>query len=305
MNGEENVTITGCTGCNLRNLTAAFPLGKLCVITGKNGAGKSVFLQQTLYPALCRHFGKKCGTEGLPFETLTVNGGISDVVLIDQTPMGRSSSSNPATYLKIFDDIRTLFASLPDAKIRNMTARHFSFNLAGGRCEHCKGDGSMVIDMQFLPDQIVPCPECHGKRYRPEVLNILYRGKNIAEVLDMTVREAFLFFRGQNKLQQKLRQMFDAGLDYLRLGQNSATLSGGESQRLKLVSYLLQIRSSRSLILMDEPAAGLHFADAEQLLTCFRELIAAGHSLIAAEHNQKIIAAADYRLELPSADGSQ
>ena len=295
---SDNITLTNCTGNNLKNITATFPLGALCVITGVSGSGKSSLIRQTLYPALCQHFDKKCEIQGLPFEKINVSGAINDVVLIDQTPMGRSSSSNPATYLKIFDDIRSVFAETVDAKAKHITARHFSFNVSGGRCEHCKGDGNIVIDMQFLPDQIVPCPECSGQRYQQAVLDILYRGKNIAEVLDMTAREAFAFFRGQNKLQHKLRLLFEAGLDYLRLGQPTGTLSGGEAQRLRLAAHLGQIHGNRSLILMDEPTAGLHFADVEQMLTCFQSLIASGHSLIVIEHNEMVIEAADYRIEL-------
>ena len=292
------ISLTGCSGNNLKNITATFPLGTLCVITGVSGSGKSSLIRQTLYPALCQCFSKKCEIEGLPFGQVNISGNINDVVLIDQMPMGRSSSSNPATYLKIFDDIRNVFSETVDAKAKHITARHFSFNVAGGRCEHCKGDGSIVIDMQFLPDQIVPCPECSGKRYQQSVLDVLYRGKNIAEVLDMTVREAFSFFRGQNRLQQKLRLMFEAGLDYLRLGQSAGTLSGGEAQRLRLAAHLGQIRNSRSLILMDEPTAGLHFADVEQMLTCFQSLLTSGHSLIVIEHNEMVVHAADYQIEL-------
>ena len=292
------ITLTNCTGNNLKNITTTFPLGMLCVITGVSGSGKSSLIRQTIYPALCQHFDKKCEVQGLPFEKVNVSGTINDVVLIEQTPLGRSSSSNPATYLKIFDDIRNVFAETVDAKAKHITARHFSFNVAGGRCEHCKGDGNIVIDMQFLPDQIVPCSECSGKRYRQSVLDILYRGKSISEVLDMTAREAFAFFRGQNKLQQKLRLLFEAGLDYIRLGQPAGTLSGGEAQRLRLAAHLGQIRGSRSLILMDEPMAGLHFADVEQMLTCFESLIASGHSLIVIEHNEMVISTADYRIEM-------
>ena len=292
------VTLTDCTGNNLKNITATFPLEMLCVITGVSGSGKSSLIRQTLYPAMCKHFGKKCDVKDLPFGNVIVKGNIHDVVLIDQTPMGRSSSSNPATYLKIFDDIRNVFAETVDAKAKHITARHFSFNTVGGRCEHCKGDGNIVIDMQFLPEQVIPCPECSGKRYQQSVLDILYRGKNIAHVLDMTAREAFAFFRGQNKLQHKMRLMFEAGLEYLRLGQPAGTLSGGEAQRLRLATYLGQIRGTRSLILMDEPTAGLHFADVEQMIECFRSLIASGHSLIVIEHNEMVINAADYRIEL-------
>ena len=293
-----NITLTACCGNNLKNITATFPLGMLCVITGVSGSGKSSLIRQTLYPALCQYFDKKCEVQGLPFDQVSVKGNINDVVLIDQTPMGRSSSSNPATYLKIFDDIRSVFSATVEAKAKHITARHFSFNVAGGRCEHCKGEGSIVIDMQFLPDQIVLCPECSGRRYQQAVLDVLYRGKNIADVLDMTVREAFSFFRGQSKLQQKLRLMFEAGLDYLKLGQSSGTLSGGEAQRLRLAAHLGQIRGSRSLILMDEPTAGLHFADVEQMLMCFQSLLVSGHSLIVIEHNDMVIRASDYRIEL-------
>jgi excinuclease ABC subunit A len=296
--GTGSITLTGCTGNNLQNLSVSFPLGLLCVVAGVSGAGKSTLIRQTLYPALCEHFCTKSEIAGLPFEKMTVSGTINGAVLIDQTPMGRSSSSNPVTYLKVFDEIRNVFSATPDAQAKNMTARHFSFNAEGGRCEHCKGDGSIVIDMQFLPDQVVRCPECQGKRYRTEVLDILYRGKNIAEVLEMTAREAFSFFRGQNKLQQKLKRLFDVGLDYLRIGQSTNKQSGGEAQRLKLAAYLSQIRGSRSLILMDDPTAGLHFADVEQLLDCFRALIAAGHSLIVIEHNEMVIRSADHRIEL-------
>ena len=300
-----NITLTHCTGNNLKNITATFPLGMLCVVTGVSGAGKSSLIRQTLYPALCKHVSKKCDIQGLPFGQVNVSENINDIVLVDQTPMGRSSSSNPATYLKIFDDIRSVFAGTVDAKVKHITAKNFSFNITGGRCEHCKGDGSIVIDMQFLPDQTVPCPECSGKRYQQSVLDVLYRGKNIADVLEMTAREAFSFFRGQSKLQQKLRLMFDAGLDYLRLGQASGTLSGGEAQRLRLAAHLGQIRGSRSLILMDEPTAGLHFADVEQMLTCFQSLLTSGHSLIVIEHNEMVINAADYRIELGPGAGTK
>ena len=293
-----SLSLTNCRGNNLKNIDVTFPLGVLCVLTGVSGSGKSSLIRQTLYPALSQHFNKKCDIPGLPFDQIDVKGNINDVVLIDPSPMGRTSSSNPATYLKIFDDIRSLFADTVDAKAKNITARHFSFNVPGGRCEHCKGDGSITIDMQFLPDKIIPCPECFGKRYQQAVLDILYRGKNIAEVLEMTAREAFTFFRGQSKLQQKLRLMFEAGLDYLRLGQPSGTLSGGEAQRLRLAAHLGQIRGTRSLILMDEPTAGLHFADVEQMLTCFQSLLASGHSLVVIEHNEIVIQAADYRMEL-------
>jgi excinuclease ABC subunit A len=292
------IEIIGCRGHNLKNLTVVFPLGMLCVVSGVSGAGKSSLVQKTLYPALCRSFGQKNVQDCLPFDQLIPNSLIDEVLLIDQNPIGHSPRSNPATYLKIFDDIRNVFAATADARTKNLMASQFSFNIEGGRCEHCKGDGSMVIDMQFLPDMIVRCPQCSGKRYRAEILEVLYRGKNIAEVLEMTAREAFTFFRGQSKTQHKLKRLIDVGLDYIRLGQPVNTLSGGESQRLKLAAYLSQTGKGHSLILMDEPTTGLHFADIVQLLDCFNALIETGHSLIVVEHNLQVIRAADHIIDL-------
>lgn len=292
------IEITGCRGHNLKNLTAVFPLGMLCVVSGVSGAGKSSLVQKTLYPALCKYLSNKNIPNSLPFDQLIMNDLISGTILADQNPIGHSPRSNPVTYLKIFDDIRNIFATTADARIKNLTASQFSFNVEGGRCEHCKGDGSMVIDMQFLPDMLVRCPQCQGKRYRSEILEVLYRGKNIAEVLDMTVREAFTFFRGQSKTQHKLKRLLDVGLDYIRLGQPINTLSGGESQRLKLAAYLSQTGKGHSLILMDEPTTGLHFVDIVQLLDCFNALIETGHSLIVVEHNLQVIRAADYIIDL-------
>ncbi len=292
------VELVGCRGHNLKNLTVAFPLGMLCVVTGVSGAGKSSLVQETLYPALCRHFGRDNTPPGLPFDELVFNELIEDVVLVDQNPIGRSPRSNPVTYLKIFDEIRNVFAATLDAKAKHFTAGKFSFNVEGGRCEHCKGDGFTVVDMQFMADMFVRCPQCHGKRYRQEILEILYRGKNIAEVLDMTVREAFGFFRGQAKVQYKLKRLIDVGLDYIRLGQPANTLSGGESQRLKLAAYLSQVKKGRSLFLLDEPTTGLHFADIVQLLDCFDALLETGHSLVVVEHNMQLIRSADHIIDL-------
>lgn len=292
------VELVGCRGHNLKDLTVAFPLGMLCVVTGVSGAGKSSLVQETLYPALCRYFGRENAPPGLPFERLVFNELIEDVVLVDQNPIGRSPRSNPVTYLKIFDEIRNVFAATLDAKAKHFTAGRFSFNVEGGRCEHCKGDGFIAVDMQFMADMFVRCPQCHGKRYRPEILEILYRGKNIAEVLDMTVREAFGFFRGQAKVQQKLKRLIDVGLDYIRLGQPANTLSGGESQRLKLAAYLSLVKKGRSLFLLDEPTTGLHFADIVQLLDCFDALLETGHSLVVVEHNMQLIRAADHIIDL-------
>ena len=225
-------------------------------------------------------------------------GQLEDVILIDQSPIGRSPRSNPATYIKAFDPIRILFAEQIDARTRNLTAGHFSFNVDGGRCDTCHGDGFLAIDMQFMADVYMKCPECHGQRYGRQVLEVKYRGRDIAEVLDMTAREAFTFFRGQRKVQAKLKFLLDVGLDYLRLGQPATTLSGGEAQRLKLAAHLAAKRHGRTLFLLDEPTTGLHFSDIVQLVDCFDALIEVGHSLIVVEHNLQLMKAADWIIDL-------
>ena len=290
--------LTGACGNNLQNINAVFPLGVLCLVTGVSGAGKSSLVQETLYPAICKKIGKDSVTEGLPYNQLLGVGQIDDVILVDQTPIARSPRSNPVTYLKIFDEIRNLFAETPDAKSKNFSAGYFSFNVDGGRCNTCKGEGYLSIDMQFMADMYVKCPQCGGKRYQRDILEILYRGKNIAEILDMTVREAFAFFRGQPKIQHKLKPLIDVGLDYVRLGQPSNTLSGGEAQRLKLAGYLSTSHKGRSLFILDEPTSGLHFADIVKLLDTFSVLVKTGHSLIIVEHNLQMMKAADYIIDL-------
>jgi len=290
--------LTGARGNNLKNISVSFPLGLLCVVTGVSGSGKSSLIQETLYPALCQKFRDDPPRKGLPFDQILGTGQLDDVIMVDQSPIGRSPRSNPVTYLKIFDEIRSVFAETMDAKTRNFTAGHFSFNVDGGRCDTCHGDGVIVIDMQFMADMYMKCPQCHGTRYQREILEITYRGRNIAEVLEMTVREAFGFFRGQTKVQMKLKRLMDVGLDYIHLGQPANTLSGGELQRLKLAAHLSQTRKGHSLFLLDEPTTGLHFADIVQLLDCFDALIETGHSLIVVEHNLQMIRAADYVIDL-------
>ena len=290
--------LSGANGWNLKNVNAVFPLGVLCLVTGVSGAGKSSLVQETLYPAICQKLGRPNAPRGLPFEKIVGVGQIDDVVLVDPSPIGRSPRSNPITYLKIFDEIRNIFAETPDAKAKNYNAGYFSFNVDGGRCNACKGEGFLAIDMQFMADMFVKCPQCGGRRYQSDILDILYRGKNIAEVLDLTVREAFSFFRGRSKVQQKLKRLIDVGLDYIRLGQPANTLSGGESQRLKLAAYLSNARKGRCLFIMDEPTTGLHFADIVQLLDGFDALIETGHSLIVVEHNLQMMKAADYIIDL-------
>lgn len=301
------VRLVGARGNNLKNLTVEFPLGVLCLVTGVSGAGKSTLVEDTLYAALCQRKRKEAPKPSA-FDDVYGDGQIDDVMLIDQSPIGRSPRSNPVTYLKAFDEIRSVFAETIEARTRNYSAGHFSFNVDGGRCPACEGDGYVEIDMQFLADVYMKCDQCHGRRYRREVLDIAYRGRSIADVLEMTVREAFSFFRGQTKVQQKLRRLIDVGLDYLRLGQPANTLSAGEAQRLKLAAYISSARRRRTLFLMDEPTTGLHYADIVQLLDCFDALLAVGHSLIIVEHNPQMMKAADYIIDLgPGAaeDGGQ
>jgi excinuclease ABC subunit A len=301
------IRLAGARGHNLKNLTVEFPLGVLCVVTGVSGSGKSSLVQDTLYGALCHRKQKDCDAV-LPYDDIFGDGQVDDVVLIDQSPIGRSPRSNPVTYIKAFDLIRAVFAETAEAQARQFTAGHFSFNVEGGRCEACQGDGSLEIDMQFLPPVFMKCAECDGTRYRKEVRAVQYRGRNIADVLQMTVREAFGFFRGQTKVQTKLKQLIDVGLDYLRLGQAANTLSSGEAQRVKLAAYLSGAARNRTLFILDEPTTGLHFADVTQLLDCFEALVSVGHSLIVVEHNLQVMLAADYVIDLgpgPAREGGQ
>jgi excinuclease ABC subunit A len=292
-----SIRLAGARGNNLKNITVDFPLGMLCMVTGVSGSGKSTLVEDTLYPALCRRL-RKDAPEPLPCDDVFGDGQIDDVILVDQSPIGRSPRSNPVTYLKIFDEIRRVFASTIEARTRNYDAGYFSFNLEGGRCGTCQGDGYLKIDMQFLPDVYMKCGTCHGTRYRDEILAVTYRGRNIAEVLDMTVREAFTFFRGRAKLQARLKRLIDVGLDYVRLGQPANTLSGGEAQRLKLAAHLSRAKRGRCLFILDEPTTGLHFSDVVQLLDCFDALLAVGHSLIVVEHDLQVMKAADYIIDL-------
>lgn len=294
---QKSIRITGCTGNNLRSIDVEFPLGVLCVLTGVSGSGKSSLMQDTLYGALINRL-----TAGrvptLPFQSITGSGQIDDCILVDQSPVSRSPRSIPITYVKAFDEIRNAFAETIDAKTRNLSAGHFSFNSELGRCPRCSGDGVLQIDMQFLADVQMTCPDCEGTRYRKEILSILYRDRSITDVLKMTIREASYFFRGAAKVRQKLQVLIDVGLDYLQLGQSAATLSSGESQRLKLAGFLASATRKRTLFLLDEPTTGLHSQDIIKLLSCFDALLEAGHSLIVVEHNIHLIAASDYLIDL-------
>jgi len=291
------IRLAGARGNNLKGITVEFPLGMLCLVTGVSGSGKSTLVEDTLYPALCRRL-RKDAPKPYPHDDVYGDGQIDDVILVDQSPIGRSPRSNPVTYLKVFDEIRNVFADTVEAHTRNYTAGHFSFNVDGGRCAACHGDGYIQIDMQFLADVYMKCSQCNGTRYRDEILDVTYRGRNIADVLEMTVREAFTFFRGQLKVQARLKRLIDVGLDYVQLGQPANTLSGGEAQRLKLAGYMSSVKRGRSLFILDEPTTGLHFFDIVQLLDCFEALLAVGHSLIVVEHNLQMMKAADYIIDL-------
>jgi excinuclease ABC subunit A len=291
------IRLAGARGNNLQGITVEFPLGMLCLVTGISGSGKSTLVQDTLYPALCRRMHKDA-PKPLPFDDIFGDGQIDEVILVDQSPIGRSPRSNPVTYLKVFDEIRAVFAETVEARTRGFTAGHFSFNVDGGRCNTCHGDGYLQIDMQFLADVYMKCGQCNGTRYRDEILDVTYRGRNIAEVLEMTVREAFTFFRGRARVQARLKRLIDVGLDYVRLGQPANTLSGGEAQRLKLAAYMSGAKRGRSLFILDEPTTGLHFFDIVQLLDCFDALLSVGHSLIVVEHNLQMMKAADHIIDL-------
>jgi excinuclease ABC subunit A len=291
------IELQGARGHNLRGVDVRFPTGVCCVVTGVSGAGKSSLVRQTLVPALQAHWGDK-SEPPLPYGRLHVPPQVAAVAVIDGSPIGRSPRSNPVTYVKAFDPIRKLFAETTEAKSLGLTAGSFSFNVAGGRCEKCEGDGQLAIDMQFMPDVTMVCPECEGRRYQARILDVTVSGLNIHEVLSLTVREAFAFFRHQPAVQQRLKPLLDVGLDYLPLGQGAPTLSAGESQRLKLAAFLGATRTKPTLFVMDEPTTGLHPADIDVLLESFAALLGVGHSLLIVEHNVQVMLAADYLIDV-------
>jgi excinuclease ABC subunit A len=307
-----HIDLIGATANNLKSIDVSFPLGVLCAVTGVSGAGKSSLVEETLYPALRRAISDETAIGG-PFAVLRGAEALDSVEFLDQSPLARSPRSNPVTYLKAFDEVRRTFAATHDAKLRNYDAGRFSFNVEGGRCNTCRGDGFLAIDMQFLPDVLVRCPECRGTRYRPEVLDITYRGRNIAEVLAMTAREAFSFFRHRPRVQARLRPLMELGLDYLRLGQPSATLSGGEAQRLKLAGFLGRSlaalrragRPSHILFLLDEPTAGLHPVDIRKLLEVLGSLVERGNSVVVVSHSREVMLAADWIIEIGPGAGDE
>jgi excinuclease ABC subunit A len=317
--GREHLKLTGARIHNLRGVDIDIPLGLLCCVTGVSGSGKSTLVHQVLYRALMQALGQTEGSDPANlFRELTGTHHLNDVILVDQSPIGRTPRSNPVTYIKAFDDIRALFAAQPDAKRRGFGPGHFSFNVPGGRCDVCEGDGTVTVEMQFLADIELPCEECNGTRYKSTILDVKYKGKSIYDVLNMTVKEALVYFAGHPKIVDKLYVLDEVGLGYVRLGQSATTLSGGEAQRVKLASHLATARSittrstnetaakarSRALYILDEPTTGLHFDDVAKLLAAFRKLIEGGGSLLVIEHNLDVIKSADWVIDMGPEGGS-
>ncbi|QHS50820.1 excinuclease ABC subunit UvrA [Edaphobacter sp. 12200R-103] len=322
--GRERLKLTGARIHNLRGVDVEIPLNMLVCVTGVSGSGKSTLVHQVLYRALIQALGQEGANDGVDptnlYREISGTQHLNDVVLVDQSPIGRTPRSNPVTYIKAFDDIRALFAAQPDAKRRGLTAGHFSFNVPGGRCDVCEGDGTVTVEMQFLADVELPCEECNGTRYKSSILEIRYKGKNIHDVLNMTVKEALVYFAGHPKIVDKLYVLDEVGLGYVRLGQSATTLSGGEAQRVKLASHLATTRSalnrsngneaaakarSRTLYILDEPTTGLHFDDVAKLLAAFRKLIDGGGSLLVIEHNLDVIKSADWIIDMGPEGGSR
>ena len=295
--GKRKITIKGAREHNLKNISVEIPLEMLVCITGVSGSGKSTLVHDVLYAGLKKKRGEWNTHVGL-FQEMTGSEFIDDVMLIDQSPIGRTPRSNPVTYVKAYDAIREVFAATPAAKSKGFNSSHFSFNVPGGRCETCQGSGTVTVEMQFLADVELTCEDCRGTRFRDEILSVRYKGKNIHEVLEMTVREAMLFFKDVKKLTTKLKTLEDVGLGYLRLGQSATTLSGGEAQRVKLAAHLAQKTRSNTLFIFDEPTTGLHFDDINKLLAAFRALVENGGSLVVIEHNLDVIKTADHVIDL-------
>ena len=292
-----SLVLRGCRGNNLKNVTVEFPLGKLILVTGVSGSGKSTLINETLYPILSRHFYRSL-QQPMPYDSIEGLEYIDKVVNVDQTPIGRTPRSNPATYTGVFSDIRSLFVNLPEAQIRGYKPGRFSFNVKGGRCEVCGGNGYKTIEMNFLPDIQVPCEECHGKRYNRETLEVRFKGKSIADVLDMTINQAVEFFENVPDILRKIKTIQDVGLGYIKLGQSSTTLSGGESQRVKLATELSKKDTGKTLYILDEPTTGLHFEDIRILMDVLQRLVDRGNTVIVIEHNMDVIKLADWVIDM-------
>ena len=294
---DQHLVLTGCRGNNLKGITAEFPLGKLIVVTGVSGSGKSTLINETLYPILSKHFYRSLQAP-LPYDSIEGLKYIDKVVNVDQSPIGRTPRSNPATYTGVFSDIRSLFVNLPEAQIRGYKPGRFSFNVKGGRCETCGGNGYKTIEMNFLPNIQVPCEECHGKRYNRETLEVRFKGKSIADVLDMTINQACEFFENVPDILRKIKTIQDVGLGYIKLGQPSTTLSGGESQRIKLAAELSKKDTGKTFYILDEPTTGLHFEDIRILMEVLRRLVDRGNTVLVIEHNLDVIRQADHIIDM-------
>ncbi|MBR7154284.1 MAG: excinuclease ABC subunit UvrA [Paludibacteraceae bacterium] len=296
-NEAQFLTLKGCTGNNLKNVTVKIPVGKMICVTGVSGSGKSSLINQTLYPILSQHFYRS-KKQPLPYKQITGLKLIDKVINVDQSPIGRLPRSNPATYTNVFNDIRDLFAQLPEAKIRGWKAGRFSFNMKGGRCDECMGNGYKIIQMHFMPDVFVPCEVCGCTRYKRETLEVRFKGKTIADVLDMTVNQAVEFFESQPTILRKIKTIQDVGLGYIKLGQSSTSLSGGESQRIKLATELSRPSTGKTLYILDEPTTGLHFEDIRVLLGVLRKLVDKGNTVVIIEHNTDVIKACDWIIDM-------
>ena len=296
-NSTPSLVLRGCKGNNLKGVDVSFPLGQMIAVTGVSGSGKSTLINQTLYPILSQHFYRSLRTP-LAYDSIEGIEHIDKVIGVDQSPIGRTPRSNPATYTGVFTDIRNLFAQLPESKIRSWKAGRFSFNNAGGRCEECSGNGYKTIQMHFLPNVYVPCEVCGGQRYNRETLEARFKGKSIAEVLDMTINQAVEFFESQPYILKKIKTLQDVGLGYIKLGQSSTTLSGGESQRVKLATELARPGTGNTLYILDEPTTGLHFEDVRVLMGVLRRLVDKGNTVIIIEHNPDVIRSCDYIVDM-------
>ena len=294
---NDTIRIKGARENNLKNIDLTIPRDKLVVFTGLSGSGKSTLINDTLQPILSQRFYRSLQAP-LPYDAIEGMEYVDKVVNVDQSPLGRSPRSNPATYTGVFSDIRNLFVGLPEAKIRGYKPGRFSFNVRGGRCEACQGNGYKVIEMNFLPDVYVPCEVCHGKRYNRETLEVRYKGKSIADVLDMTINRAVEFFENVPQILNKIKVLQDVGLGYIKLGQSSTTLSGGESQRVKLATELAKRDTGKTVYILDEPTTGLHFEDIRVLMGVIDRLVNKGNTVIVIEHNLDVIKMADYIIDM-------
>jgi len=287
----------GCTGNNLKNITLEIPLGKFICVTGVSGSGKSTAINETLQPILSQHFYRSV-KDPLPYKSVSGLDYVDKVIRVDQSPIGRTPRSNPVTYTGVFSDIRNLFAQLPESRIRGYKPGRFSFNVKGGRCEECKGGGMKLIEMNYLPDVYVHCDKCNGKRYNRETLEVRFKGKSISDVLDMTINQGVEFFESIPSISAKLRTLQEVGLGYITLGQSSTTLSGGESQRVKLATELAKRDTGKTLYMLDEPTTGLHFEDIRMLLDVLNKLVDKGNTVIVIEHNMEVIKVSDHIIDL-------